>query len=308
MGQFEAAFALGNRPGERALLVAEKLAFNQVFRHGGAIDPDERGGGPGALPVKRPRHQFLARPALPGDQDGGLGAGDLADQQPQLFHRLAFAQQLVPGFILLRVAEVLVDLDQLVEVLRFLEDHLQLVGGIGLEHVVEGPVAHALHRRFHRAESGDDDDQRLLGMGLQFQQKLRAFAVGQADIQENEVEGVAIHQLAHTREGAAGGHLVTVLAQLLFQVAADNRIVLHYNNLVNRHVGESSRRALAAVEFGDEVRALPVDRGQLAGRNQPAAQQPLLIFPVENNELHGRVLVSAQERADLRMPRALVET
>ena len=38
VGQFEAAFAFGQRAGERALFVAEEFAFDEVLRDGGAID------------------------------------------------------------------------------------------------------------------------------------------------------------------------------------------------------------------------------------------------------------------------------
>ncbi len=144
------------------------------------------------MAVKGAGDQFLAGAAFAGDEDGGLGAGDFADQLAQILHGRAFAQQFVAGFVLLGVVEVRVDLEELVEVLRLLEGDLQLVGGKGLEHVIEGPVAHALHGRFDRAEAGDHDDQRFLGLGLQFAQQIGAFAVGQADIQEDEVEGVAL--------------------------------------------------------------------------------------------------------------------
>jgi hypothetical protein len=99
-----------------------------------------------------------------------------------------------------------------------------------------------------------------------------------------------------------------MLAQLLFHVAADDRVVLHNDYLVNRHVIESSRRALAAVEFCDVVRALPLDRGQLPRRNHAAPQQALLVLAVKQNEFHGHILVSAQEWTDFRMPRAFVGT
>ena len=95
-------WASSNRPsrlvsgaGERALFVAEKLAFDEVFRNGGAIDFDERGVGARALAVKGAGHQFLAGAAFARDQHGGLGAGDLADQLAQILHGRALAQQFV---------------------------------------------------------------------------------------------------------------------------------------------------------------------------------------------------------------------
>ena len=87
--QFEAPFPLGDRAGERALFVPEKLALDEVLRNGGAIDADERRLRAGAFAVNRPRDQFLAGAALALDEDRRLRAGHLADQVPQLLHRLA---------------------------------------------------------------------------------------------------------------------------------------------------------------------------------------------------------------------------
>ena len=95
----------------------------------------------------------LPVPLSPGDQDGGLGAGDFADQLAQLLHGLALAQQLVAGIVLLGVVEVVVDLEELVEILRLLERDMQLVGRKGLEHVIKSAVAHAVDGRFHGAET-----------------------------------------------------------------------------------------------------------------------------------------------------------
>src|SRR5438445_203006 len=50
--EFEAPFPLVQRPGEGALLVAEKFTLDQVFRDGRAVDLDERSVGPRALAVK----------------------------------------------------------------------------------------------------------------------------------------------------------------------------------------------------------------------------------------------------------------
>jgi len=66
-------------PGERALLVAEELRFDQLLRDGGAVDLDERLPGPQAMGVDGPGHELLARAALPVDEDGGVGRRDLED-------------------------------------------------------------------------------------------------------------------------------------------------------------------------------------------------------------------------------------
>ncbi len=113
VGEFKAAFAFGDRAGERAFFVAEEFAFDEVFGNGGAIELDERGGGALALAIQGAGDQFLAGAAFAGDEDGGLGAGDFADELAQVFHRGALAEQFVAALVLFGVAEILVDLEEL---------------------------------------------------------------------------------------------------------------------------------------------------------------------------------------------------
>ena len=73
MRQLEAADALRDGAGERALLVAEHLAFQQAGGNGGAVQLDE-----GALPARAEvvdgaRQQFLAGAGLAVDQHRGIG-------------------------------------------------------------------------------------------------------------------------------------------------------------------------------------------------------------------------------------------
>ena len=76
VGHLEAANALRDRAGERALLVAEEFAFEQGLRDGGAVDLDQRAGRAGAPGVDDIGQHFLAHAALAGDQDAALGGGD----------------------------------------------------------------------------------------------------------------------------------------------------------------------------------------------------------------------------------------
>src|SRR5713226_5159289 len=66
----------------------------------------------------------------------------------------------------------------------------------------------------------------------------------------------------------------------------------------------SSGRAVPAVEVGHEMGALTVRRGQLAGGDQPAAQQTLFILAVQHDYLHDQILVLAQQGGDLGVPRS----
>src|SRR5215469_13795700 len=66
--------AARRRPGERALLVAEQLALNQLPRDSSHIDSDEWTILSFAEIVKRPRYQLLASAALADDRHGEVGA------------------------------------------------------------------------------------------------------------------------------------------------------------------------------------------------------------------------------------------
>ena len=79
VGQLEAADAPGDGAGEGALLVAEELALDEPRGEGGAVDLDQRPGGPPAVGVDRPGDQLLAGPRLAGDEHGGVGRRHPAD-------------------------------------------------------------------------------------------------------------------------------------------------------------------------------------------------------------------------------------
>ena len=73
LGQLESADAPGDGAGEGTFLVAEQFALDEPGRQGGAVDLDERLVLPPAVGMDRPRNEFLARPRLARDEDGGVG-------------------------------------------------------------------------------------------------------------------------------------------------------------------------------------------------------------------------------------------
>ena len=72
VGHLEAADALRHRAGEGAFFVAEKFAFEQVLRDGGAIDLDQRARGARAPGVDDVGQHFLADAAFAGDEHAAL--------------------------------------------------------------------------------------------------------------------------------------------------------------------------------------------------------------------------------------------
>ena len=90
----EAALALPDGAGERALLVAEDLALHQLGRDRGAVDGVKRRRGSPRQRVDGVGGDFLAGAALAGDQHRDVGGGHLADHLEDVAHRLAGAHQL----------------------------------------------------------------------------------------------------------------------------------------------------------------------------------------------------------------------
>ena len=86
IGLLELADAAGQRAGEGALLVTEQFAFQQVLGDGGAVDRDERLGGPAGLLVDVAGDHLLTRTAFAGDQDGGVGGRHLVGELQHGLH------------------------------------------------------------------------------------------------------------------------------------------------------------------------------------------------------------------------------
>ena len=79
-GQLELAELLAVRAGERAALVAEQRALDQLARNRREVDGDERRVGVARLAVDQPRQQLLAGAALAEDQHRRRQLGDLVHQ------------------------------------------------------------------------------------------------------------------------------------------------------------------------------------------------------------------------------------
>ena len=86
VGLLEPADAPGHGAGERPLLVAEQLGFEQGLGDRRAVDRDEGLARPVGLLVDVAGQHLLAGAALAGDQHRGLGAGDLFGELDHPLH------------------------------------------------------------------------------------------------------------------------------------------------------------------------------------------------------------------------------
>ena len=86
VSQLEAPLPHRHGAGERTLLMAEQLAFDQRRRQGGTVDAHQRARMAAAPFVERPGEQLLARSRGPHEQDARVGRSDLPQArqgQPQ---------------------------------------------------------------------------------------------------------------------------------------------------------------------------------------------------------------------------------
>src|ERR1051325_1088127 len=119
---FEQTLFVERRAGERALLVAEQLRFDQILRDRGAVDLDERPLRPLAVVMNGVGDQLLAGSVLALNQDVRLAGGDAFDELEQLLHLLALADDVLKLIAILQLGlELLVLVDERLLLDRFLE-------------------------------------------------------------------------------------------------------------------------------------------------------------------------------------------
>lgn len=129
-----ADLSAGSRAGESALFVAEQLRLNEVFVEHGAVDLDERPGGPVAHGVDGLGHGAFAHTRLARNQDVGLGVGGILHEGPQTLHGAAFEHQrggCGPGAKLRDLLGVL--LDGVLQMAVVALDGVDLLHGHGVE-------------------------------------------------------------------------------------------------------------------------------------------------------------------------------
>src|SRR5213594_370725 len=182
--------------GERALLVAEQIGLDERLGDGGRVDGDEGPVTPRALMVDGPRDQLLAGSALAGDQDGGRRPGDLRDQAVELLDRGMPTDDLVEDVRARQLGAQECDLalerPALEGAARQRQD-LVLLEGLG--QIVEGAELHGGHRGANGLHGGNEDHLDAFVEGLDALEHLDAVHPGQADVEEDEVDGGGAHDV-----------------------------------------------------------------------------------------------------------------
>ena len=165
-GRLELALGRVERAGERALLVAEELAADELLGDRAGVHGDERAVAAAASVVDRARDELLAGAALADDQDRRHRRGDALDPREDVAH-------------LLRAADHPLEDQGAVLVLLFVVGLAHVVAGEELAHerdeagrverllqIVRGAELERLDRARHGALPGDHDHRRRRREGL----------------------------------------------------------------------------------------------------------------------------------------------
>ena len=222
------------RAGERALLVAEQLAFEQLGRQRGAVHLDERPILARRALVNRARDQLLADAALAADQHRDVAVGHLLDHLRDRLHLGAVAPEQERAVLV--VAQLAAQLGDLGHEARLFDraldggverDLAETLGIVGLDDVVGGAQTNRLDdgRRLLAARQHDDLQ---VGLGrLQRAQRFEPVHAGHHDVEQHDVGRIALLDRGeHLVAARIGPRFVSAQRQERPQVVGEGRIVV----------------------------------------------------------------------------------
>jgi len=195
VGLLEKAWFVLDGPRKRAFFVAEELAFHQGFGDPAAVDGDKGTIAAIAFLVDRPGDQLFAGAAFPGNEHVGLGLGQLRDHLIDMLHGRAVADDHSEMHILLElVAEGLLLLLHRSQFEGLGQRLQQFVVVERLGNVVVGALVHGVDGGLGGRICGNHDDDRAGMMLLAGLQHVQSRNIPQADVAENQVVAVVLHQ------------------------------------------------------------------------------------------------------------------
>ena len=229
MRKLEAPGLARHRAGERASLVSEELAFEQVRRDGGTVDADERPVLAGVILMQSPGDQFFARPAFAGDQDRAGCACNLFDHVVDAVHRLRLPDDSVAAALAWVSAHVLLGKLAGPRCLADDRSELRLIERLG--HVVERAQLQRLDRGVDRPVRGDHDHWHVgktLADGLEH---LHPIELRHAQVGDQNIDVMLCHGLEHGLPVGDTVDFVSVVQQLRLQDAPQVVLVIGNENL-----------------------------------------------------------------------------
>ncbi len=210
----------------------EELAFQEVLRNGRAVHRDEGGFPARAAGVDGPGDQFLARPGLAGDEDGGFGVGHLAHHGEDPLHGAGGPHDAVelgaPGKLLLQQAVLL---GEPLELEPLEHGDLQFFAVERLGEVVEGPELHRLHRGIYGAEGGEHDDDRRRRPLLDRREHLETGHARHLQVGDHQLGRLLLEKPQAGLAVRSGVDVVPLLLQVVLENAPQRTIVVDDEDL-----------------------------------------------------------------------------
>ncbi len=235
--------------GEGAFLVAEQDRLDQVLRDGAAIDGDERAAGALGRALDGARDQLLAGAALAFDQDRDVGLRGARAQPEDLAHLGRGGDEVFEGEAVLGLLlELLYFAGQRADLELVADRDRDALGRGGLDQEVVGAGAHGFHGGIDAALGGQHDDGKLGVRGTQLGEDVEAAHVGHDEIEQHEVDLLALRSADQVERGPAAGRGDDVHARARdrgFEKPALHGIVVdNKNGLRHRLCLETEQRPL----------------------------------------------------------------
>ena len=228
VGLFKAAFALFNRRGKRAFLVAEQFAFYKFGRNGGAVDRYPRAGRRSTALVNAVRQEFFARAVLALDKHLGRGGGHLIGhfqhrlQSRTLAHHFKFLHGgAFPAFGVL---------NKPLFVYRPAPRAQHPVQIQRLGQIVERAFFKAVHRRFYVAVARNHDKGHIARGGHGLFQYFHPVHARHFDIAKHRREGVFCQAFQGLPTIGRFHHLATFILENIAQTLSNQGFVVHHQN------------------------------------------------------------------------------
>ncbi|MNN13033.1 hypothetical protein D3C81_1260500 [compost metagenome] len=228
VGMFQLADALALGAGERAALMTEQLAFEQLLGDRRAVEGDEGLAGPWPEVVQAARDQFLAAAGFAADQHVDRRRRQIQHLPAQGLQGRGDAEQ--------ARLDVLAQVGLLAQ-LAVLQHQLALVHGAAqalqqglraerLFQEVVGALVHGLHRHRHVAMAGQEDHRQLAVQLLRPLQQAETIQAGHAHVAQDHAGKVAAELLQAILGAGERLHLEAGQFQPLLHRFADARLVV----------------------------------------------------------------------------------
>ena len=187
--------------------------------------------------------EFLAGAAFAADEHGGAGGGDLGDEIEQLLHAVALAddtREIEALFERALELEVFFAQPARLDGLRDLRE--ELIIGPGFGDVIHGTALEGGAGHVNGAVRGDEHDGEMRVAAANFLEQIESVAVGQAHVEEQEVEGMLFELGKSGFAGFSAGDAVPFAFKEQLEPFANFRFVVDNQNGAFRHEPLSSQR------------------------------------------------------------------